>query len=443
MNDFTRSLMKIAIPVTIQSTLTASFSIIDQLMIGQLGETSISAVGLGGNYTLIFSVIINAVGSVAGILIAQFLGAKDYKEAWAGFSVSGMLCMIISLLFMTTSILFTGQILGLYTDDRNIILEGTNYFRLIAVSYVPMGLSIVISTWLRCKEHASIPLVASFVAVLLNTGLNYILIFGRFGFKAYGATGAGIASLISQIGNLLFVVIGFAISLKKDNEHFIFSMHLTKLSKKDYLIMIAPLLISEFLWSLGQNVESSVYGHLGTEDLAAYVLTCPIQGLLIGALSGLSAAAGVMIGKDLGRKAYEQAYCDSKKLLYTGLIGSVILAAFLILLSDFYVSLYRVDGIVKNLGQWILIVFAIYAPVKVENMVIAGGIIKSGGNTTILMIIDVIGTWLVGVPLCLIAAYVFHLNIVFVYAILTFEEVVRFIIAYVVFKHKKWMISLG
>lgn len=394
MSRFTRSLIKIAIPVTIQSMLTASFSIIDQLMIGQLGETSISAVGLGGNYTLIFSVIINAVGSVAGILIAQFLGAKDYDEAWSSFSVSALLCTIISLLFMASSILFTEQILGLYTKDQNIILEGSAYFRLIAISYVPMGLSVIISTWLRCKEYASIPLIASFASVFLNTGLNYVLIFGKCGFAAYGVTGAGVASLISQVGNLLLVVLGFVFSLKKEGESFRFSLCLTKLSKKEYLLMIAPLLISEFLWSLGQNVESSVYGQLGTENLAAYVLTCPIQGLLIGALSGLSAAAGVIIGKDLGKKDYDLAYSDSTKILFAGFLGSAVLAVFLILLSNVYVSFYQVEEVVKDLGQWILIVFAIYSPVKVENMIIGGGIIKSGGNTTLLMIIDMIGTWL-------------------------------------------------
>ncbi len=102
------------------------------------------------------------------------------------------------------------------------------------------------------------------------------------------------------------------------------SFHFEKLGAKEYLMMILPILISEFLWSLGQNVESAVYGHLGTTNLAAYTLTCPIQGLITGALSGLSAAAGVMIGKRLGKKESDPAYRESKKIMYAGLIGAVI-----------------------------------------------------------------------------------------------------------------------
>ena len=205
--------------------------------------------------------------------------------------------------------------------------------------------------------------------------------------------------------------------------------------------MIMPILISEFLWSLGQNVESAVYGHLGTSNLAAYTLTCPIQGLIVGALSGLSAAAGVMVGKRLGRKEYDEAYTESKKIMYAGLAGAV--STLLILLAGVYTGLYRVDDSVKALGKILLIVFALYAPVKVENMILGGGIVRSGGNTKIIMVIDIVGTWCIGIPLCLLAAYVFKWGIVGVYTLLTTEEIFRLVVSLVIFKRRKWMISLS
>lgn len=212
------------------------------------------------------------------------------------------------------------------------------------------------------------------------------------------------------------------------------------ISESEELIEI---LISEFLWSLGQNVESAVYGHLGTSNLAAYTLTCPIQGLVVGALSGLSAAAGVIVGKRLGRKEYEEAYTESKKIMYSGLFGAVVVSALLILLSGAYTELYRVDDSVKEIGKILLIVFALYAPVKVENMILGGGIIRSGGNTKIIMIIDIVGTWCIGIPLCLLAAYVFKWGIVGVYILLTTEEIFRIVVSLVIFKKRKWMISLS
>ena len=443
MSKFLKSLCKIAIPVTLQSMLQSSFSIVDQIMIGQLGETNISAVGLGSNFSLIFSVVIGAIGAVAGILIAQFMGAEDKKEAWCSFDVSLICGIMISALFLLAAGAFPLQILGLYTEDMSIINTGAVYFRIVAFSYIPMAVSNILSAWLRCREHATIPFLASFGAVAVNTGLNYLLIFGKFGFPRMEIKGAAIATLISQLFNLVFIVIGFVVCNRRDGDKPVLSLRFKKITIRDYLVMIMPILVSEFLWSLGQNVESAVYGHLGTSNLAAYTLTGPIQGLIVGALSGLSAAAGVMIGKRLGRKEYDEAYAESKKIMYAGLAGSVVVASLLILLAGVYTGLYRVDNSVKELGQILLIVFALYAPVKVENMILSGGIIRSGGNTKIIMVIDIVGTWCIGIPLCLLAAYVFRWGIVGVYALLTTEEIFRLAVALVIFRRRKWMISLS
>ena len=211
MSKFLKSLCKIAIPVTLQSMLQSSFSIVDQIMIGQLGETNISAVGLCGNFSLIFSVMIGAVSTVAGILIAQFIGAQETKEAWCSFDVSLICGIVIAALFLLAAGVFPSQILGLYTKDMSIVNTGTVYFRIVALSYIPMAVSNILSSWLRCKEYATIPFLASFGAVIVNTGLNYLLIFGKFGFPCMAIKGAAIATLISQLFNLVFIVIGFVL----------------------------------------------------------------------------------------------------------------------------------------------------------------------------------------------------------------------------------------
>ena len=198
MSKFMKSLCKIAIPVTLQTMLQASFSIVDQIMIGQLGETNISAVGLCGNFSLIFSVVIGAVSTVAGILIAQFIGAQETKEAWCSFDVSLICGIVISALFLLAAGVFPWQILGLYT------------------------------------EHTTIPFLASFGAVVVNTGLNYLLIFGKFGFSCMGIKGAAIATLISQLFNLVFIVIGFILCIRKDGDKPILSLHFKKITIRDY-----------------------------------------------------------------------------------------------------------------------------------------------------------------------------------------------------------------
>ena len=443
MSGFVRTLARIAVPVTLQSMLQASFSIIDQVMIGQLGEESIAAVGLCGNFTLIFSVVMNAVGAVAGILIAQFLGAGDRREAWCSFFVSSLTGTILASLFTFAAALFPAPILSLYTNDAGILRAGCLYFPLIALAYIPMALSNVFSAYLRCKEHAGIPFLASLISVFVNTGLNYVLIFGALGAPTLGIQGAGIATLVSQLVNLGLILPGLIRSVQKDGDRPVFTLSFTRIRPRDYLIMILPILVSEFLWSLGQNVESAFYGHLGTDSLAAYTLTSPVQSLVVGALSGLSAASGVIVGKRLGSRETDAAYQDSKKIMIAGLFGSVLVSVLLIFLTGTYVSFYNVSDAVRATGRILLMVFALYAPVKVENMILGGGILKSGGDTKTVLVIDTLGTWCVGIPLCLLAARVLHFDIVGVYSLLTTEEIFRLVLSLVVFRKKKWMISLS
>ena len=129
--------------------------------------------------------------------------------------------------------------------------------------------------------------------------------------------------------------------------------------------------------------------------------------------------------------------------MYAGLIGAVAVSVLLIFLAGIYTRLYRVDYSVKELGKILLVVFALYAPVKVENMILGGGIIRSGGNTKIIMMIDIVGTWCIGIPLCFLAAYVFRWEIVGVYTLLTAEEIFRLVVSLIIFKKRKWMISLS
>lgn len=168
-------------------------------------------------------------------------------------------------------------------------------------------------------------------------------------------------------------------------------------------------------------------------------LTNPLQSLIIGALSGVSQAAGVMIGKRLGADEPERAYQDSKRLMYTGLACSILLSLFVVLFNRYYVMIFQVEDEVRHMTRQLLIVYALVAPVKVQNMILGSGILRSGGRTTYVMIIDMIGTWIFGVPLGLLAAFVFHLPIAAVYFILSMEECVRLIISLTVFQKKKWM----
>ena len=437
--SFAWTVCSLAVPVALQSMLQSSFSIVDQIMIGQLGSVSVAGVGLAGKFSSTFSVLASAIGAIAGIMISQYLGQKNKQEVCRSFYLNLLIVTAIATVFTFFCLMFPQQIMGLYTQDHETIQAAASYLTIIAGTFLPIAGATLLSTLFRCMEKASLPLYASILAAVLNTGLNYVLIFGKLTFPAMGAEGAAIATLVSQIANFLIMLLLFVKYrdiLAVDRKA---GAGIPKFNWHQYAAMLLPMLVCEFMWSLGENVYAGIYGHLGTESCAAMTLINPVQGIMIGALCGLSQAAGVIVGKRLGTGEYEEAYSASKKLLLYGIFGSLFLSGIILLTRPYYVEIYQVEASVKMLAKQIMTAYAIVAPFKVLNMILGGGIIRSGGKTKYVMVIDLVGTWIFGVPLGLIAAFGFHLGIPYVYFILSLEECIRFGISLIVFRRKQWM----
>lgn len=422
--------------------LQASFSVVDQIMIGQLGSVDVAAVGLAGKFVSIFTVVVTAVGTVAGIMISQYLGQKNRDQVRRSLAVNMAVALGLAALFTVLCAAFPSRIIGLYTPDEVTITASATYMAIVAATFLPAAGATLLSTMLRCLEKASLPLYASLIAAIVNTALNYILIFGKYGFPVMGVTGAAIATVIAQAVNFLLILLLYwrhrdSLEMSQDEE-----TSERRFNWPQYVSMLLPILICEFMWSLGENVYAAIYGHLGTDATAAMTLLNPIQGLVIGALSGLSQAAGVIVGKLLGSRDRDGAYAASKRLIVYGFLGSLIFSVIVVSASPWYVSTYQVNEPVKLLLRQIIAAYAIVTPFKVQNMIVEGGIIRSGGKTAYVMVIDLIGTWVFGVPLGLLSAFVFHLTVPYVYFILSLEECVRFGISMVVLRRKKWMQSL-
>ena len=440
---FFRSVCALAIPVTLQSMLQSSFSIVDQIMIGQLGEVSVAGVGFAGKFSSIFTVVVSAVGAVAGIMISQYLGQEDRREVRRSFSVNLLLAAGIAGLFTVLCTLLPEPLMGLYTKDAATRAAAAEYLAITAGTFLPLAGATLFSTLLRCLEKPRLPLYASIVSALLNTGLNYILIFGRLGFAPMGAQGAAVATVIAQCANFLLM----ALLLPRDGV--IFQREAgeevvrARLNWEQYLAMLLPILACEALWSLGENVYAAIYGHMGTDAAAAMTLTNPAQSLVIGALCGLAQAASILIGKRLGSGETEEAYAAAKKLLLYGAAGALLLSAAVVLGRGVYVRIYRVEDGVKALTEQLLLAYAVIAPCKVLNMILGGGILRSGGRTKYVMLVDMIGTWGFGVPLGLLAAFRWQLTIPWVYFILSLEECVRLALSLAVFRRRRWMHRLA
>lgn len=455
-NFFKDSVLKIALPVTLQSIFQASFSVIDQVMIGQLGSVSVAGIGLGSKFASLFSVVINAVAVAAGIMIAQYVGSRNEERVKKSFYYNTGIALGIGLLFMMLSLFLPEWIMSAYSKEEATVLTAAQYLWILAFGFLPMVISLFLSTLLRSTGLARLPMYGSVLSVIINVVLDYLMIFGKAGFPVMGVKGAAWATTIARIIEALWLMGCFLFVSKADTWNWGISDLFAKEDQQKAAAqteeksfwqiltpILLPILLCEFLWSLGENVYAIIYGRMGTQDCAAMTLINPIQSLVIGALSGISAAAGIIIGKLLGEGNCDLAYKRSKSLMKYGLIGSAVFSVLVIVGAPWYVQIYNVEAEVREMTIWILMVYALVSPVKVQNMILGGGILRSGGQTKYLLVIDTIGTWGFGIPLGLLAAFVLHMPIHLVYLMLSLEEGVRLLFGWFVFRRRKWMTNIA
>lgn len=437
--NYLKEVLQIGLPITLQSILQASYSLVDQLMVGTLGTISIAGGGLVGKFSSLVTFTLASVASVTSILVAQYHGSKDKEGISRSFFSCLYMALAVMAIFMAACLLLPDSILSMYTLDKEMITAAVPYFIVIAISFLPMTLTMQFSALLRSIEKSKFPLYAGIAAMFLNVIFNYIFIFGKLGMPRLGLLGAGIGTLLSR-GVECLVQLIFIVQLCRKQELYLRPISFLNMEQyRKISVIVLPLLINEFSWSVGENIYAAIYGRIGTDAVAAMTLTNPLQGMFIGMFSGVSTAATVMTGKRLGRDEKNEAYSIAKYLAKVAAIGAVIVSFILVAISDWYVGLYEVEPEVAATTKRIIFVLAVYLIVKISNMVIAGGVLRSGGKTKYTLYIDLMGTWIFGVPLAVLAAFVWKLPIEGVYAVLSFEEVMRLLVGLLILKKKIWM----
>lgn len=434
-----KTLFSIALPISIQSLLQSSLGMIDQIMIGQLGETSVASVNLGTRLMFIMVYSLSGISAVSSIYTSQYEGAGTKEKHSAVMKITileGLLCV---LPFLIAGLFFPQQIVRIFSEDNTVIQKGANYLFITAFGFIPKLFSISISAILRCTGKAKITLITGLSSVAINTVLNLIFIFGFGPIKAYGVEGAAIATVIAifieATINIIYLEktkhpsrLSLAIKAKADKGFY-----------KKFAITTLPAIGNECFWALGDAIYSGIYGHMSTISLAAITLTFPIQGMSVGFFSGLSAAAGVIIGNNLGAKKTKEAYTLAWDFFKLCIIGCGIIGIIIVLFGSVYLKFYNVTDEVKLYTKSLLAIFACYLWVKVSNMVMLGGVLRSGGKTRYTLILDLIGTWGIGIPLGFLCAFVFKWNILMVYTAINIEEVIRLTLGLIKVKSKDWI----
>lgn len=439
-----RLLLNIALPITLQSLFQSTLTVMDELMVGQLGKQSIAAVAFGNRLFEIYLYVVMALASAMAVFIAQYWGEKDLEGIKQTIRLPIKWGILSMLLFTGAAFGFARPIIGLFTHDQSVIPGAVRLQKIYFISALPVLITYIYANLLRSMEKVKLPMYTGILSVVLNTLLNYIFIFGKLGMKPLGAEGAALATLLARLTEsmILFISVhGFKYPL-----HLPVFKLLTESAdhsfKKHFLKTAWPMLIMNILFALVQAQYMSIYGRMGTEEVAAVSIMFPIQGFSIGLFSGLSSATAIILGKELGRKHFEEAFEYGQKILSVSFKFIVLVSIVLGIGTKFYLSFYKIDDSIYEKAFWLIIVVAIFLVVRVENMIIGQGIIQSGGNMKFMLYLDIFGMWCIGLPLAYLSAFVLKLPIYWVYVFISLEEVVRLIIGIFKFYKKDWMINL-
>lgn len=439
---FLHKAFAITVPIALQALLNTSLNLVDTVMIGSLGQTSIAAVGLANKVFFVFTLLLFGIISGSSILTAQYFGKRDIKNIRKVLGMSLSMALIGSLFFVIPGLLCPGFVMRIFTPNEDIIKIGASYLGIVAISYPLTAVTNVYVALLRGVNQVKTPVVITLFSIVIKVILNYILIFGHFGMPALGVQGEAIATLIARtiecLSILFIVYYQKGPAAAKFKELIAFNVEFVKL----YFVTVTPVIINEFMWGLGVTMYSLVYGRMGDGAVAAITITQTVEQIMTVLFQGISAATAVILGNELGANKLDEAENHAKYFIILQFIFALAMAAVCFVIRYPIITLFNVSESVGIDITRCLLVFILYLPFKIFNWVNIVGILRSGGDTKVALMLDVTGVWMVGIPFAFIGGMLLKLPIYYVYAMVGAEEVYKFVLGYRRYKQKVWLKNL-
>ena len=441
--SFYKNLWIIALPIALQQLVTSSLNMVDTLMVGKVGVDAVAAVGVANQYYFLLNMVMFGIYSGGMVYFAQFWGKKDIRNIHRLLGFTLVLGLLLAVIFTGLALLIPEQIIRIFTPDIAVQALGAKYLRLACLSYPFMIISFGFSMGLRAVEKPKFSMIASVIALTINTLLNLVLIFGLFGFPTLGVIGAAIATLVSRLVEFI-LVLGFAY-LKTDTMNPKLSVLLSfnrELINK-LIVTSLPVVINECFWGLGTTAYLVIYGMINVESISIMNIVNSIFNIFFIAAIGVGNASTVMLGKQLGAGEKEKCYQEAKLFLRVGLILGILSGLTLVFCLPIMLKLYKdFDRSTLKLMSQVLVVFAIGLTFRFINIINIVGIFRAGGDTKYAMILELGILWSVGVLGSFIAVHFFNAPLIVVAIIVQLEEVVKVFLGMFRVQSKKWINQL-
>jgi putative MATE family efflux protein len=440
--EFMRSMLVLALPVAFQQLITASLNMIDVLMVGRLGETSVAALGLANQIFFLLILFMFGVTSGMSIFTAQYWGKRDVENIRKVLGICLLIAVFVATVFTLLATLIPQTLMSIYTEDQQVIEIGSDYLRIVGLSYIMMAITVSYISVLRSIRMVIMTAVVSVLGLGLKTVIAYLLIFGIGDFPELGVRGAAIGTAIGWTFEcILLLILVYALKTPLAANPLSF-FRFSRPFAMNVLRTSLPAAINEVLWSVGFSSYNAVYARIGTDAIAAVNINATIEELMFVLFIGLGNACSVMVGNKIGEGQKHVAYEYAWRFMIIGVTVALIGGGFMFSLREGVIGLYELSPSAANNLRGLMLVFALSAWLKMLNFILFIGAMRAGGDTRYAMFTELFSVWGIGVPAALIGGFVLHLPVYGVYALVLLEEAVKAVIIARRFVSRKWIHDL-
>jgi putative MATE family efflux protein len=437
-----REIINIALPVGVEAIFQASFSLIDQIVVGSLGASAVAAVGLSNNLSFILTLLYAAIGTGSGAFIAQAYGRRDMDEVSKIAALGQTAAATLGICSSIPLVLFPTSILRFVGAQEELVKTASVYLQLIAGSAPFMVMSAVTTATFRSMSDSRTPMAITIGSVCLNTVLALLLVLGISGFPKLGVPGAGLATLISQCVRAVVLVTVLYSAKKGMHWRWPIGSMLKQMAPPLFKITY-PIALSEMLWGTSSFVYVVIFTRVSTEALASSQIVTTVENLFIVAASGLAPAAVATVGQALGTDAKAAARRQARRVLYAAVVAGLLFPAALASVSFLLPVFYpRVDRQVLNLAFWGVMIVAAVQPVKVVNSVLGTGILPSGGDTRFVLFSHIVSSYAVSLPIAASTTLLLRWNALGVFGSRALEELLKSALLFARYRIRVWQREL-
>ena len=424
-----------------QDLMLASVAAADAIMLGNVEQNMMSAVSLATQIQFIQNMILFTVTSAVAVLGSQYWGKADRKSLDEIFCLGLRLSGAVSILFFVATVFFPRQMMHILTNEPDLIELGINYLRIAGWSYLLTGVSQTYLKVMKITGRQVMSAAISTTAVLLNIFGNAVFIFGLFGIKALGVEGAALSTLIARTVELVWAV-SVSFGRKSVRPSFRNLFRRPKQLTKDFYRVFVPLAVAGILWGVSFASYSAFMGHLGTDAAAANSVAAVVRDLVCSMCNGISGAAGVIVGNELGVGKLGTAKIYGVRLMKISYVVGVLSTVIMLASLPFLVMAVKLTPGAKKLLVGMMIIMGVYMIGRCVNTVIINGIFSAGGDTSFDMYSLAAMTWGLAVPLAAAGTFLFGWHPLIVYACTCVDEVGKIPWVMIHFKKYKWLKDL-